>query len=246
MDNNIPGRQFKWYQTGWGITLIALSVVVVLAVIGFCILVGVYWWKIKSGGGDALLSQINSSQIKKDDPIMAARRKELETSDDPYLGNPSATKVIVEFVDFKCSNSQVAAPIMRKIADKYGYKVKIIVRDFPMESLYKGSSQLAELASCANEQGRFWLASDLFFQNQDQFGESLEKERIDSLADIVGMDKGKLWECLDSGRARIEVNKDYATGFKYKITGTPTFFIDGQKVEGVVSWEEWEKYLKNL
>lgn len=236
----------RWYQTGWGVALAALVVVIILVIIGFCVLVGIYWWKIKQGGGDALLNQIMSAQIKKEDPVLAAKREELETADDPYLGNPDAKDVIVEFVDFKCSNCKEAAPIVRKIAEKYGYKVKIIIRDFPVESLHKEASQLAEIASCANEQGRYWLTHDLFFQNQEQLGENLDKEKIAILAGMAGADSEKIQECLKSGRAKIEVNKDYAIGFKNQIKGTPTFFINGQKVDGAASWEDWEKFLKKL
>ncbi len=236
----------KWYQTGWGIALAGFISLILLAVVAFLSLVGFYWWKIQKGEASVLIDKISSLQSQKvDDVALASKRAELETTDDPYLGNQNAENVIVEFIDFKCSNCQIAAPIIRKLADLYGYKVKIILRDFPVESIHSGSTQMAEIASCAHEQGRYWLLSDLLFQNQSSFGASLSTEEIKQIAALVNLDQVKLNECLGSGRARIEVNKDYATGFKYQIKGTPTFFINGQAVEGVVSWEEWEKFFKN-
>jgi protein-disulfide isomerase len=51
---------------------------------------------------------------------------------------------------------------------------------------------------------------------------------------------------MQKGQAKMEINKDYALGNKFKVMGTPTFFVNGIKVEGLVKWEEWDKFLKGI
>ncbi|MBU0546525.1 DsbA family protein [Patescibacteria group bacterium] len=237
----------KWYQTWWGVTSAGLVALAIVGALGFAILVGKYWWMIKQGRGDELLTQIQKTQpVAKDDPLLMAKRKELETADDPFLGNPNAEIVIVEFVDYKCSNCKSAAPILHQIIDKFGYKVKIIVRDFPIETAHPGATKLAEIAFCANEQGVFWKMHDILFQVQDELPAELSVPDINRLADLAGVNKTKLQSCLDKQEPLIEVNLDYAVGYKNQMRGTPTYFVNGQKVQGVIPREDWEKYLNSI
>ncbi len=244
MDNKNP----RWYQTGWGVALAGVAGLIVVVVLIIAGMVGYYWWQIKHGRGQTVLSQINrlQTELQKKDPQAAERRKVLETADDPFLGNPNAQIVIVEFLDFKCSNCQTASPIINKVAQKFGNKVKIIVRDFPVESTHPGATALAEFASCANEQGKYWPVHEMLFQNQNQIDAALTDDNIASLARVSDLDIIKLKECLGVNRSHVEVNQDYADGFKYQVKGTPTFFVNGQKLVGAISYEDWEKYLNNF
>lgn len=239
----------RWYQTWWGVMLLALGVLA-LAVISLLIfLTAKYWWQIKQGRGDLLRTEI-FGQVKSGDDLsdaaLAAKRKELESATAPALGEAGAKLTIVEFIDFRCPNSQAAAPVVRKISQQYGDKVRIIIRAFPMESVYPGASKFSEVASCALEQGRFWEMHDLLFNRQKDLPDDLTSDDLAVLAAGASVDKNKLQECLDSGRARVKVNADYAVGFKYGVQGTPTFFVNGEKLAGTVPWEVWDGYLKNF
>lgn len=232
----------RWYQTWWGVLLIGLLCLVVVVVLGFGSIVGRYVWKIKRGEGGEIAKRFNNT-IQQEGTGMNAARKELESADDPILGNPEADLVIVEFIDFKCPNCQQEDPIIRKVAQKYWKKVKIIVRDFPAESIHKGASELALLASCAQEQGKYWSLHDILFANQGSLPEILSETEVKNLLSQANVDFEKVKQCLAGSKARAEVNRDYADGFKYQVRGTPTFFVNGQKVEGVVTWEAWERFL---
>lgn len=204
-----------------------------------------YWRQIKNGEGLKLRQTFYGNfdrSIKT--PLAAAKpgRAELEGGG-LFLGNPNAKISIVEFVDFKCPNSKMAAPIMRQMMAQYGYKVKLTVRLFPSESIHPGANKFAIVAACAAEQGRFWEAHDALFSNQDAFSKELAGEDYKFLADTAYLDAQKLKECVDSGRTGVKVNRDYADGFRFGVQGTPTFFINSEKVEGVVPMSEWEKVL---
>ncbi|MDO8499166.1 MAG: thioredoxin domain-containing protein [bacterium] len=241
----VSSVEIKWYQTWWGKALAFLTVLVVVALVGLAGLVVKYWWTITHGGGDQLAEQIGLGDTTGKANLLAIRR-EVEDNKKPYLGSASAPNAIVEFVDFKCPNCKAAAPILHQVLQKYGDKVKLIIRHFPVESTHPGASRLSEVAVCAHEQGNFWWFYDYFYQNQDQIGEVITASDISGWVNAAGLDPFKFNQCLGSGRARIEVNKDYALGVKYNFLGTPTFFVNGVKVGGVPSFQAWDKVLKTL
>lgn len=242
---NITSASVRWYQTWWGVVLVGLIVVAVIIVLGLGSIVGYYTWKIKIGEGDEISRGLNGGGSTASTTV-DNMRKDLETTDDPMLGNPKAEIVIVEFVDFKCPNCKTEDPIIKKISQKYWNKVKVIVRDFPAESIHPGASELALLASCAQNQGKYWLLHDVFFANQAQLPTALTEVDTKNLLAQAGVDFAKVQECLKGTQVKTEINRDYATGFKYGVRGTPTFFINGQKVEGVITLEAWDKFLGGL
>ena len=248
MEENKTRSQFRWYQTWWGVSLLGFSALILAVAAVVTVMTARYFWQIKSGGGEALRQEIYGQQEKTDleKADILALRQELETADSPFLGNPKAEIVIVEFVDFKCPNCLTEAPILRQVAAKYGYKTKIIARQFPAESIHSGASRLSEMAICAQEQNRFWEFYDLLFARQNELPAELTEIQEHQLADEASLNWTKLKECLDSGRAKVKVNRDYAAGYKYEIKGTPTFFVNGEKAEGAITWEIWENFLKNF
>lgn len=238
-----------WYSKWWGVTILVVLCVVFAALIAFALLAFNYWQMIKSGQGEMIKQRFYSeAAVEQETPEIKAAREALETSDDPYLGNINGELTIVEFMDFKCPICRGQMSELERVAGKYGYKVKVIVRDFPMESAHSGTSRLHEIASCANEQGLYWLFSDYFFANQDTLS-SMTAEAINQLIDQFGGDKSKMNNCLETGRGRMEVSRDYTDGYKYGVKrGTPTFFVNGRIVGegGAVPFETWEKLFINM
>ncbi|EKD43359.1 MAG: DsbA oxidoreductase, partial [uncultured bacterium] len=153
---------------------------------------------------------------------------------------------VVEFIDFKCVNSKAEASILRQMMQKYGNKVKLIIRNFPVESTYPGSSQLSVLALCSYAQGNYWPMHDWLFENQANLANTLGDEDLDGIAQNFGMDAEKLKNCMKSNDVKVAVNKDYADGYRFGIGGTPTFFVNGEKVEGAIPYNAWEMFFQNL
>lgn len=242
MNYNVVGGVNKWYQTWWGVMLAGLAFTIVAGIFIIGIVAGHYWWQIKHGQGDNLRNQFYSQNQESEATKLT--RAELEDKTAPYLGSANAKVVIVEFLDFKCPNCRAASPILKQLIAKHGSEVKFITRDFPIESAHPGANQLAVMARCAITQGLYWPLHDWLFSNQDSLGESLDETQIKNIADNFGLDFAKLQTCLNSTAAKIQVNKDYAVGFKYGVNkGTPTFFVNGQKVEGVLPLDVWEKII---
>lgn len=239
----------RLFQKWWGkIILIfgGLFCILLLMVVGTTVY---YWWQIHNGKQPAFIDEWHgqfTSSLPRTGSALSANRSTLEGVNNPYLGRPSAPVVIVEFVDFRCPNSKAAAPILKEVAAKYGYGVKILFRDFPAESLYPGTTELSRVARCAGKQDRFWEMHNVLFEYQAELQQALSDDDRKTLANLAGVDYYQLTTCLADTSTDDAIRKDYLDGVAYGVAGTPTFFINGQKVEGVVPLETWQRYLDQV
>jgi protein-disulfide isomerase len=94
------------------------------------------------------------------------------------------------------------------------------------------SQRAAEASECANEQGEFWNYHKMLFANWNGEGEgAFVDRRLKVFAETLGLDTQKFNQCFDSGRYAGEVRADTRLGQSLGVTGTPTVFVNGQKVE---------------
>lgn len=250
MDFELP-KPRVWYRRWWGVAVIFFGSIFAIFLILVIATTARYWWQLRNGQEPAFIqdrysSFTTSSTLQTAATKKIADRQALETMDDPYLGRPTAPVVIVAFFDYKCPNCRLAAPILRRVAESFGYGVKIIIRDLPVETLHPGATTLAYAANCADKQERFWPMFDLLFNQQDSIGETPTDDDVRQLAQIVGVDAEKLLVCMKSDEIKKEVSQDYVDGARFGVAGTPTFFISGERVEGVVPFEAWKKYLESV
>lgn len=247
----------KWYQKTSGILFAGcggLALVMVLVVVG---MVFHYYRTIISGNGAELATKFAPQHIATAGFTTAdgssgdagsdsmVDRTTLEQGDFPTLGSNTAKLTIVEFVDFKCPNCETAYPIMRQLIKEHGADVKIISRNSPFESLHPGTTRFAQIAWCAEQQKNYWAVHDYFFENQANLPVVLSPDDLGALAGRFGLDPQKLSSCLTDQRSLIAINKDYTQALSLGVRGTPTFFINGQKVEGVVPYSSWEELLQS-
>lgn len=240
-----PGNSNQhWYHQWWGITLLgglALAVAVFL-IIGFFI--WSYTRDINSGRYQEVYDDVFRSSTMAVTPA-DARRQKMELASAPFLGNPNAPMVVVEFLDFRCPFSREAAPIMKQVAQKFGDRVKIMVRNAPFEELHPHASQLAEIAQCADEQGLYWPVSEALFAAQDKLPDDFTRADLMLALALTNLDWAKVDQCLAAGQAGMAVRRDFVDGLTNGVKGTPTFFINGERVYGVVPFNIWENYFKN-
>jgi len=149
-------------------------------------------------------------------------------ADDPVKGAATAPVTIVEFSDFQCPFCSRVNPTLKQVEDKYGDKVRVVFRNFPLLQIHPNAAKAAEAASCAADQGKFWEMHDKLFANQQK----LAVDDLKAHATELGLKADVFNQCLDSGKKEAEWKKDMDEGSSYGLTGTPAFFINGRLISG--------------
>lgn len=163
---------------------------------------------------------------KPERPVFGVR-----TDDAPAVGGTGAKVVVAVFSDFQCPFCARGAERLEEIREKYGDRVRIAFKNFPLPS-HADSPLAAEGGLCVRElEGDrvFWRYHDLLFANQDD----LARARLVAHARAAGVGEEGFNECLDSGRHRARVESDKSEGMALGIRSTPTFFVNGKMIQGV-------------
>ncbi len=145
----------------------------------------------------------------------------------PAKGAADAKVTIVEFSDFECPFCSRATDTVKQVVESYGNKVRLVFRHYPLP-FHKSAQKAAEAGACADDQGSFWKLHDAMFANQ----EDLSVDSLKKMARDAGLDGAKFDACLDSGAKAELVKKDLEEGKKAGVSGTPAFFINGQRLSG--------------
>ncbi len=151
----------------------------------------------------------------------------------PQKGNADAPVTIVEFSDFECPYCSRVLPSLRQVMDEYSDSVRVVFRQFPLNSIHPRAQKAAEASLCANEQGKFWEIHDAMFEEQ----KSLAVDQLKEKAARLGLDTEAFDSCLDQGRFSEQVATDIRDGSAVGVSGTPAFFINGRFVNGAVPYE---------
>jgi protein-disulfide isomerase len=153
--------------------------------------------------------------------------RNVSVDDDPSFGNPAAPVTIVMFTDFQCPACSATHPVLKKVVAEYGDKVRLVVRDNPLERIHENSFLAARAAGAANIQGKFKEYIELLYTNQS----ALDKASLVRYAGELGLNVKQFELDLTSEKAAAEIRKDLADGSSYGVDGTPTIFVNGVRVQ---------------
>lgn len=162
------------------------------------------------------------------DVLLEPLRIDVDSPDAPSLGPADAPITLVEFGDFQCPYCAGLEPTLDKIMKNYDGKIRLVFRQFPLESIHPQAWKSAEASLCAREQGKFWELHNAMYGDQD----ALSVEDLKSTAKRLGLDGKKFDECLDAGKYEQAIRADVRAGEVAGITGTPALFVNGRLVPG--------------
>lgn len=173
--------------------------------------------------------------------VQTPQKQLAEKLNRPYLGQTNAQIVIVEFSDFQCPVCQAEFPIIREIVAKYQSQILYIYRQYPI--INENSVKVSQASYCAHEQGKFWAMHDrLFLSPSDNY----LADDLKNIAQQAGLNMEQFNNCLTTEKYKNLVLEDTQDGFTLGAKGTPTFFINGNKISGLVSKAGWESLLDQL
>lgn len=153
----------------------------------------------------------------------------VDVSHDPVLGPADAPITIVEFSDFECPFcsrfARETAPALRR---QYGDRIRWIFVNYPLQSIHPNAYEAALAGECATEQERFWPFYDALFSGRHE----LSSDGYAAAAEQAGLEEERFDACYRNADHADEVALDIKEGEKFYILGTPTFYVNGKRMEG--------------
>jgi len=147
---------------------------------------------------------------------------------DHTSGAENAPLTLVEYGDFQCPHCRNAFPIVKKVQQQLGARLRFVFRNFPLTQIHPEAEHAAEAAEAAGAQGAFWQMHDRLFERQF----ALDDDSLVEYAQELGLNADRLRGELDAGTYRAKVRDDFMSGVKSGVNGTPTFFINGERYDG--------------
>jgi protein-disulfide isomerase len=142
------------------------------------------------------------------------------------------------FHDYISAEKKKDANFAKIMNEQYTF----VYRNFPLITIHKNAEIAARSAEAAAIQGKFYEFLDAGFGSQNEWASSDKaREYFINLAKTLGLDTEKFSQDIDSAAVSQKIEADIALGEQAKIGGTPTFFIDGQKVSNFGSFDEFKK-----
>jgi len=161
----------------------------------------------------------------------AAQAANIKLDGLPYLGSPDAKVTVVEYSDFQCPFCTRAFPTVKQVLKDYNGKIKFYYKHFPL-SFHQNAQKAAEAYECALDQGKQWEYHDKLFENSQGDGSGLNVPDLKRYAAELELDATAFNSCLDGGQKASKVGADTAEGSQNGVSGTPTFFINGEALVG--------------
>ena len=213
----------------------AVFIVIVVAVIGGMVYM-------------ARQDKLDVSDVGKDKAagVLAAEDRN-GNIEEHVLGKKDAKVVIVEYGDYQCPGCSTAAPKAKAVAEKYKDNVALIFRNFPIATIHPNARAAAASAEAAGFQGKFWEMHDLIYANQDTWSQASTNDRTEiflGYARQIGLKEEQFKEGLSDARITKKINFDVAIARTQGVTGTPTFYINGELVESTNDADYLENAVK--
>jgi len=166
--------------------------------------------------------------VTPDDGALPGTRSNSHILDDAGPDAPT----LVEFLDFECEACGAFYPYIEEIREQYAGEINYVVRYFPIPSHFN-SMNAAIAVEAASQQGRFEEMYARMFETQIEWGEgsSSEADRFRGYAEELGLDMDAYDGAVADPATQERVEEDFLAGQEMGVTGTPTFFLDGEKLE---------------
>lgn len=152
---------------------------------------------------------------------------------DPFIGNPQGKHVMVEFVDYNCGYCKRLAPTLQEVV-QLNPEAKIIVKEFPIFQNQPSSAYSAMMATA------------MFYYNPEKYAEFhhllmesrlTSNDVVDQLIAKVGINKSVLEPYMEKAKRQVEKTRTLAA--QLQVNGTPTVFLNGERISTGYSAEEF-------
>lgn len=224
-------------------------------------------WKVFSGlvlssfvVSTVLLNSLANDSNSKEEALLIANsilsnpRVSVKTDPSlPSIGNVNAPMTIVEFSDFQCPYCRLGAINVNSLMNRFPNQVRMIFRNFPLNQncnsmvqsvVHPAACEAARIAVCGFKQGKFQTVYETLFDNQSSLAVGGTLNLI--LQKIPSLNETQFRSCEASSETTMAIYRDVEDARNLGIKSTPTFFVNGLKVEGALPLSVWEILIEKM
>jgi protein-disulfide isomerase len=184
--------------------------------------------------------------------ISGTKNKEVTTvklttvvADDYIIGPESAPVTLIEYLDFECEACGAYFPLVKQLEKEFPNDLKVVLRYYPLPG-HKNGMTAALAVEAAAQQGKFNEMHDLLFTEQKNWGEKPAPTPavFEGYAQKIGLDLEKFKQDVASQSVKDRVQRDVDSGTKLGNTGTPSFYLQGEKIQNPRSAEDFKTLIQ--
>jgi Na+/H+ antiporter NhaA len=158
---------------------------------------------------------------------------EIDPEHDHIRGAFGAPVTLVEYGDFECPYCVDAVPVINELIDRLGDELRYVWRHLPLTDVHPSAQFAAEASEAAGAQGRYWEMHDRLLSDSSE----LSAGEVYALAKELGLDMDRFESDLHHRRYAARIAADVSSADASDVTGTPSFFVNGRRHEGVYDVE---------
>lgn len=190
------------------------------------------------GGALFFLSGTSKPTVQKADSVLLIR------PDSYRLSTSSATVTLVEFGDYQCPACSAYHPVVKQLILDFKDSLTFVFREFPL-SIHPNGSIAALAAQSAGKQGKYWEMHNVLYEKQAEWSLGTDARKfILGYAKDIGLDVGQFTKDLDSVEIKNIVDRDTQDGNSLGVNATPTFYLNGEKLDNPGNLADFESLVK--
>ncbi len=156
------------------------------------------------------------------------------------IATESATLTLVEFGDFQCPSCAAVHPVVKQIITDYSQKLNFVYRNFPL-SQHPNAFPAAQAAEAAGAAGKYWQMFDKLYENQTSWAEEKDPTPIFlAYAKDIGLNVTEFEKAIKDSKFTDVITQDQRDGEAAGVDSTPTFYLNGQKLENLTGIEDFK------
>ena len=153
---------------------------------------------------------------------------------------------LIEYGDFQCPACAAYEPVIQKLQENFKDDLIFSYRHFPLSQIHQNALPSAKASEAAGLQNKFWEMHYLLYKTQLDWSLSTNpKEIFIDYAKTLELDIAKFERDLKLSSIDEKIKSDFVDGTKLGIQGTPTFFLNGKKIENPRSYEDLKKIIES-
>lgn len=189
-------------------------------------------------GGTLVLTKKTSDKTTGDTGSTSA------TTSNNRSGNLSSKVTLTEFGDFQCPACKSYFPIVKQVKEEYKDKIIFEFKHFPLVQIHPNAFVASRAAEAAGKQGKFFEYHDLLYGNQDSWAqEQSPNSYFEEFAKQLGLNVDQFKKDMISESVASTINADAKLAQSIGANSTPTFAINGKKIDNPKSVEEFKKVI---